>query len=449
MKKLLTFFLVTILSFNLNSFAGDLKRSINTEISNSTISRGAISISIKDAKTGEKIFELNPKMPTPPASIQKVITSTPAFITLGEDYKFTTQLYKNDNDEYLIKLGADPYLTTKDLAQLIKYLPKEIKQLYIDDSAIDSNEWGEGWQWDDDLNPLMPKFSVYNIDKNLMEVAIMPTMRGCAAEIRTMVNYPTTFVNHIITGDKTEYIMNRQNHISPDVITLEGTVSFNKSIIKHIPVNSPKKYFKLRLAEEIINENLSCSGIFPSKKITQDYKLVAQISHDIETAQQDILKRSNNLVAETVFKLAAAKYKSSTGASKGSFEEGLEMFKDFCAKCYIDTSNINIVDASGVSKNNILTADFMTEFLLKNSEYIEHRLTTANEGTLSGRMFYLKDKLYAKTGTLSNISSITGYITSKNNKKYVFCIMINSPKISDSDKKTLEEYIIRAIYTQG
>ncbi|MBR3889698.1 D-alanyl-D-alanine carboxypeptidase, partial [bacterium] len=139
MKKLLTFFLVTILSFNLNSFAGDLKRSINTEISNSTISRGAISISIKDAKSGEKVFELNPKMPVPPASIQKVITSIPAFITLGEDYKFTTQLYKNNNDEYLIKLGADPYLTTKDLAQLVKYLPKEIKQLYIDDSAIDSN----------------------------------------------------------------------------------------------------------------------------------------------------------------------------------------------------------------------------------------------------------------------------------------------------------------------
>lgn len=449
MKKILALFLITILNFSLNAYSADLKKGINTEISNSSISKGAISISIKDAKTGAVVFELNPKMPTPPASIQKIITSTPAFITLGQDYQFKTQLYKNNNDEYLIKLGADPYLTTKDLAQLVKFLPKEIKQLYIDDSAIDSNEWGEGWQWDDDLNPLMPKFSAYNIDKNLMEVAIMPTIRGCSAEVRTMVNYPTTFVNNITTADKTEYFINRQNHISPDIITLEGTVSFNKSIIKNIPVNSPKKYFKLRLAEEIINENLSCSGIFPSKKITPDYKLIAEICHDGKKAQEDILKRSNNLMAETVFKLAGAKYKSATQTPKGSFEEGLEMLKDFCAKCYIDTSNINIVDASGVSKNNILTANFMTEFLLKNAEYIEHRLTTANEGTLSGRMFYLKDKLYAKTGTLSNISSIAGYITSKTNKKYAFCIMINSAKISNSDKKTLEEYIIRAIYTQG
>ena len=140
MKKILALFLITILNFSLNAYSADLKKGINTEISNSSISKGAISISIKDAKTGAVVFELNPKMPTPPASIQKIITSTPAFITLGQDYQFKTQLYKNNNDEYLIKLGADPYLTTKDLAQLVKFLPKEIKQLYIDRSEEHTSE---------------------------------------------------------------------------------------------------------------------------------------------------------------------------------------------------------------------------------------------------------------------------------------------------------------------
>lgn len=449
MKKILTLFLFTILSLNYNVFAKDLYQSINEAILNSGISRGAISVSVKDNETGATVFELNSKMPIPPASIQKVITSTPAFITLGEDYAFSTKLYKNNNDEYMLVLGADPYLKTKDLAKIVKALPKEIKQLYIDDSAIDDNEWGEGWQWDDDLNPLMPKFSVYNIDRNLMEVAIIPTIKGCSAEIRTEVDYPTTFVNKMITSDKTDYKMTRQNHISPDIITIEGTISKNKSIIKNIPVNSPKKYFKLRLANAIIDENLSCSGVFPSKKLTSDYKLITLLSHDASAAQSDILKRSNNMIAETVFKLAGAKYKANSKDVKGSFEEGLEMFQNFCKKQNLDTSNINIVDASGVSKNNIMTADFMTEFLLKNCSYLEHRLSTADEGTLSGRMFYLKDKLYAKTGTLNNISSITGYITTKTNKKYSFCIMINSPKLKDSDKKMLEEYIIRAIYVEG
>ncbi len=446
MKKILILFLI-MLGFNSNVFAGDIKQAVNSAISNSSISRGAISVSIKNVQTGKTVFELNPKMPTPPASIQKIITSTPAFLMLGDDYKFQTKLYKNNKDEYLLVLGADPYLKTKDLEKIVKALPKEIKQLYIDDSIIDENEWGEGWQWDDDLNPLMPKFSAYNIDRNLMEITISPTVKGCSAEIRTNVNYPTTFINHIVTADKTNYKMTRQNYLSPDIITLEGTIEPKKSIIKNIPVNSPKKYFKLRLSDAIIDENLSCSGVYPSRRLTPDYKLITQLSHDGLTAQSDILKKSNNMIAETVFKIAGRKYKGKNAA--GSFEDGLEMFQNFCKKQNIDTSNINIVDASGVSKNNIMTAEFMTEFLLKNCDYIEHRLTTSGEGTLSERMFYLKDKLYAKTGTLSNISSITGYITTKTNNKYVFCIMINSAKLKDSDKKMLEEYILRAIYTEG
>jgi D-alanyl-D-alanine carboxypeptidase/D-alanyl-D-alanine-endopeptidase (penicillin-binding protein 4) len=61
----------------------------------------------------------------------------------------------------------------------------------------------------------------------------------------------------------------------------------------------------------------------------------------------------------------------------------------------------------------------------------------------------LKDNVYAKTGTLNNISSIAGYINTKSNNKYVFCIMINDPKSTSSDKKVLEEYILRTIYTKG
>lgn len=446
MKKLLLI-IISLLCFNITVFAGDVATAINNAISNSSVSRGAVSVSVKNIQTGKTVFELNPKMPTPPASIQKIVTSTPAFILLGDDYQFQTKLYKNNKDEYLLVLGADPYLKTKDLEKIVKALPKEIKQLYIDDSIIDENEWGEGWQWDDDLNPLMPKFSAYNIDRNLMEITISPTAKGCSAEIRTNVAYPTTFVNNIITADKTDYKMSRQNHISPDIIILEGTVEQKKSIIKNITVNSPKKYFKLRLSDAIIDSNLSCNGVYPSKKLTPDYKLITLLSHDGINAQSDILKNSNNMIAETVFKIAGHKYKGKLGT--GSFNDGLEMFNNFCKKQNIDTSNINIVDASGVSKNNIMTADFMTEFLLKNGQYLEHRLTTSGEGTLKDRMFYLKDKLYAKTGTLSNISSITGYITTKTNNKYVFCIMINTAKLKDADKKILEEYIIRAIYTQG
>ena len=74
------------------------------------------------------------------------------------------------------------------------------------------------------------------------------------------------------------------------------------------------------------------------------------------------------------------------------------------------------------------------------------QLPTAGEGTLTHRLLPLKDNLRAKTGTLSDTSSIAGYLTTKNGNKYVFCIINNDMKLSISDKKALEDYILREAY---
>ncbi len=445
MKRLSIVFGIIITMMSSVVYGAGLKSEINTTISQSGINRGAISISVKDFHSGKIVYELNSDTPISPASTQKIITTTPAFMTLGEDYQFSTKLYKNSNNEYLFVLGADPYLNTKDLDKLVKCMPKEPASVNIDASVIDDNEWGEGWQWDDDLNPLMPKFSAYNIDKNLMEIIISPSVKGYPAEIKTEVKYPLSFVNNIITDKETKYTIKRQNHISPDVLVMNGTIKYNKSDIIKIPINNPKKYFKLRLSDLIIDHNISCSGIYQDKKLNNNYTLITLLSHEINQAKKDVYRNSNNMIAETVFKLAGGKFSSSTG----TFENGLEMFNNFCKTHNIDTSNIRIVDASGVSKNNLMTADFMTDFLLKVQGYLEPELPTAGEGTLTNRMLYLKGNIHAKTGTLSNISAITGYITSQKEQKYVFSIMINDSKTSPADKKMLEEYILRTIYTKG
>ena len=152
MKKLVLLF-IFVFCLTLNSvFAESVKSSINNVISQSSINKGAISVSVRDMSNGKTVYELNPKMPVPPASIQKIVTSTPAIIRLGSDYRFRTRLYKNSNNEYLIVLGADPYLTSKDLDKLVRVISKEPTSIGIDDSIIDKNEWGEGWQWDDGNN---------------------------------------------------------------------------------------------------------------------------------------------------------------------------------------------------------------------------------------------------------------------------------------------------------
>ena len=149
---------------------------------------------------------------------------------------------------------------------------------------------------------------------------------------------------------------------------------------------------------------------------------------------------------ETVFKAAGAKFTNNTGSLKHS----LQMLNAYLEKLKIDFSDVKIVDGSGVSKNNIVTADFMSEFLAKKAEDKDFvkSLPTAGEGTLENRMLYFRDNLHAKTGTLSDVSAIAGYITSRSGKTYAFDIMINDPKTKTGDKKSLEEHILRDIYAK-
>ena len=422
---------------------------IDKTIAQSSINKSAVSVSVKDTTTGKVVYRLNDKQPTMPASTLKLITLGASLDTLGYDYEFSTKLYKTTNNDLYLKLGADPFLTSGGLNTLMEKAVKEKKItspkiIYIDDYIFDKTEWGEGWQWDDDLNPLMPKFSSYNIDKNLLSIIISPTNPGSPAQIYTNKFYPITFMNLVTTGTANDIELNRNNSIAPNILNISGTI--NKQITEEIPINNPKRYFILRLEDAIQSAKMDYYGGFPQKKTpTTNVYLVAEIKHPISQAIKAILMDSNNFVAETVFKLAGAKLVNNTG----SLQHSQEMLNAYFNKIGIDAQDIKIVDGSGVSKNNIITANFMTDYLVKQfkNETLKNSMPTAGEGTLKNRMLYFKDNLRAKTGTLSDVSGIAGYITSRSGKTYAFDIMINDPKTKSNDKKSLEEYIIRDIYT--
>ena len=110
-----------------------------------------------------------------------------------------------------------------------------------------------------------------------------------------------------------------------------------------------------------------------------------------------------------------------------------------------------IVDACGISRNDLITADWITEALNKiykekdSEEYIS-LLAKPIEGTLSDRLLNISLKLRAKTGTASGISTIAGYINTKSDKKYSFAILIQNHNSSVLDVKKFEDELINEIY---
>ena len=448
MKKVVSIFaLMAALAITLPVRAAE---SIHKIISNSKIPKGAISVSVKDINTGKAVFELNEDRPVNPASTQKLVTTAAALNTLGKDYKFETKLYKSTNNDIYIKLGADPYLTTGDLKTLFGAAKAknilEPKTVYIDDYILDSVNWGEGWQWDDELNPLMPKFGSYNLDKNLINIVIAPTAAGAPANVYPEVFYPYSFINLVTTGAQNDIKISHNTSIASGMLQVDGTV---KTLTKEtIPVNNMKRYFRLRVEDAITDSKVLYYGKVYEKKLPdKNVYLVKTIDHKLEDALKDILQNSNNMIAETVFKIAGGKFVNNTGSE----ESALKMLNDYCSKLGLKAEDIKIVDGSGVSKNNLMTTDFMTNFLVaetkdSNFDMYKSSMATPGIGTLNNRMLYFKENLNAKTGTLTDVSAIAGYIKTQRGNEYAFDIMINDPKSKSSDKKMLEEYILRSVF---
>lgn len=442
MKKL--FSLILVLLMTLSVQARGIKNSkgdFSSVINDSGVEKNSIAISIKELNTGKPVYELNEKILMHPASVQKILTLIPAVDTLGENYEFTTTLYERRGNNYIIKLGADPYLTSSDLKELIKDINPETQKIYIDDSILEKKDWGEGWQWDDDMNVLMPRFNSYNLDGNLIKITIMPTQKGQLATIINPSKYPLVFLNNVVTSDKNNISVSRDNSISVNTLALKGTV--NKPVIIRIPTNNLKRYFDVRLTNTIHDKNIYLKENIITDTVKSEDKEVNKITHPISEAIDDILKNSNNMASETVSKLAGGKMYD----DKGTDINGIKVFNAYCKKIGLDNSKIRLTDASGVSKNNLISADFISEFLIKTRDnpVIEH-LPSPGEGTLTHRMLPIKNNLKAKTGTHGDLSSIAGYLTTKKGNKYAFCIMINDTTTTISDMKMLEDYLIREVY---
>ena len=446
MQKVI-YFLLTMLITAASASA----QSITKTITDMGINKSAVSVSVKEVKSGNEIYSLNEKTPMTPASTLKIVTTSAAVDALSPDYVFTTTLYKSTNNDLYLKLSGDPLLTTGDLEQLIQTAKdKNIvpKTFYVDNSAFDSVEWGEGWQWDDDLNPLMPKFSVYNINKNLVKIEIIPTYDNAPPRLTVKPFYPVTFMNLLVTDKKqpNRIKLERNNSIAPNMINISGTVSKLNSVV--IPVNNPKINFDLRLEEAMRSKKFEYFDPLKTAKLPEtNIYVVDKIEHEISPMLSMVLKNSNNLVAESLFKMAGAVWSK----SQGTAENSLAMLNTYIKNINITSDDIKIVDGSGVSKNNLMTADFMTDFLVYKSgeedfEAFKNMLPAPGEGTLKNRMLYLKESLNAKTGTLSDTSAIAGYITTRRGKVFAFDIMINDAKTSQDDKKNIEEQILRNIY---
>ena len=294
MKKFLSA-LMALFFLTISAQAKASKGGINSIVKNSGVNQSRLFVSVKDASSGKIVYSINDDRHINPASVQKFLVIIPIIETLGPDYKFTTELYSRGDNSYLLKLGADPYLSSKDLDGIAKNIGAQADKIYIDDSILDNKYPPKGWMEEDTQDIYTPRYGSYNLDNNLVKFTVMPSVRGQNSLIINQSGYPFIFRNNVITSDTTDIVTERENSPADNVIVLTGTVSH--PYIETLPVTNLKRYFNFQFKKALENRKIYLKEAFAAGSVQPSDKFVSKVTHDMDKAVDVVADRLNELGA--------------------------------------------------------------------------------------------------------------------------------------------------------
>ena len=443
MKKILVAFLALFLFI---PYAG--ANSIDKLIKDSNIGLfSTVSIDVFNLDKNKSIYKRNEKKLLNPASVLKTLTFASSYNALSKDYKFNTELYKYNNDIYL-KLSGDTLLTTNDVKKLFsqakkKYNFEKINNLYVDNSIIDSKSYPDGWMVDD-MWPNQRILSPYIIDDNYISIYLRRSSLNTKINIIQNDSYKLPIINNLILSSacdvndiKIEKIEN-----SDSILSLSGCV--DKDINLNVPVLNSEIYFKVKLFDILKKSDIVYDKKIITKKTPTNALKIASVNHSIQDISKKILKNSDNFASEIVFKTAAAKYINYSHPA--TLDDAIKMFYETFD--FIDKDEVKIKDGSGVSRYNLINTSSivaMMNKIVKMDGFLD-LMATADEGTLSNRLLFLKGNLRAKTGTLADMSSIVAVFKTKNNNNIVVSSIIQNSPRRKALLKSFENSLIALIY---
>jgi D-alanyl-D-alanine carboxypeptidase/D-alanyl-D-alanine-endopeptidase (penicillin-binding protein 4) len=221
-----------------------------------------------------------------------------------------------------------------------------------------------------------------------------------------------------------------------------------------VAVKDPVEYFGLGLRAALAEEGVEVAGALrPVERLPGlIWETVAVHRSDLLTAVEVTNKRSQNFYAESLLKVLGA-----TECGRGSWEGGIEAVADFLVGLGIPRGSYAMADGSGLSRNNRFTPRQLTRLLREmyfhpwGREFMRS-LPYSGETDLSWKN-RLADppyagNVFAKTGTISGVSTLSGYAKARSGKLYAFSILCNDVR-STGEARRLQDRLVRAIVDHG
>lgn len=441
--NLKTFLLFILISFGFSSaYSQMISQRIDSLINNSSfLKTSEVGVLVYDLTSKKEIYRYQAEKLYRPASVEKVITSVTALSVLGKDYQINTGLSYSGYIEgdvlygnIYVKGDFDPEFMPENMESMVKAISSlgihDVKGRLIGDvSMMDSVYWGPGWAWDDTPDTFQPYLSPLMLNRGCVNVNISPSGGDKAnVEIKPESDFYT--IDNRTSSEGGNVRATRNWLYNGNTITISG--SGKHKVSTSMNIFDTKGFFMHTLRFQ-----LQSKGIFISRdsvmygNVPDNTKGIITVYRDINEVLKRALKESDNLSAEALFFHASREILG--GKKYLSHKDGQNaIYKFMKSDIGFDNRGFRIVDGCGVSDYNYVSPELIMEYLkfAFKSPLIFHSFydslpIAGIDGTLQFRMGRGKcfRNVRAKTGTLTGVCSLAGYVTSPAKHTIAFVII--------------------------
>ena len=443
----------------------NLPVAIEEIINRPELSRSRWGIEIQ-TEIGESLYSLNGDKFFTPASAAKLMISAAGLLELGADYQIKTVVYGVGNSPNLTSLRlegkGDPTISTKSLKDIVHQLQlqgiKRIENLIIDDSYFTNPKINPTWEWLDVHSYFATAVNSAILNQNTVTLTLLPQQIGQPVKFfwsDAIAAKQWQVVNQATTGNADiDYNIELDGDLGKPLLRLRGELAVNESPdVWDLAIVDPAQYFLDSLRLQLEKAGITVirgTVVNQPQQNTLETELAAVYSTPLTQILAEINQQSNNLYAEVLGKLLAKELGT---------ESFIEAINQSLAKTGIPADEYVLVDASGLSRQNLITPQTLVRILrlmsrspsknLKQSlvteSYRQSLAVAGINGTLKNRFrnASIQGNLWGKTGTLTGVGALSGYLKPNHYPEIVFSIIVNNSDLkSDKIRQTIDEIIV-------
>jgi serine-type D-Ala-D-Ala carboxypeptidase/endopeptidase (penicillin-binding protein 4) len=401
-----------------------------------------------------------------PASTQKIVTALAALLELGPNYRFTTQFMTRGsiikdtlNGDLILSMQGDPTFTRQQLSAMVTKLKQRginhvTGNIVIDTSIFSGHDKAEGWSWNNLTFCYNTAPSASIIDGNCFYASLTPaTQVGKLATATVSSQHPVQLDSRVITTKKDS----DNRYCNLDILAKDDN---NYQLTGCMKITEKKRSFHFAVmdgplyAAKLLRNFLKQAGITFNGKIIETKQpininkvtlLAMNTSAPLSSLLTEMLKNSNNLIADTVFRTIGAHYFNMSGTWLNSSDAVRQILKK---KANIDLKNNVVIDGSGLSRLNLLNAETMLKILQFIADH-DKQLNMINmfpiagvDGTLQYRRSLnkvpFKQTVFAKTGHLEGSYNLAGFIKTKSNRYIAFVQFLTGYQVLNKNRPKKE-----------